>query len=228
LVAEQAMSVAEVYRRTLKPGEEVTVKGFVWGPTYNSEEERCSQFCDDDPVALVDAPLGDQRLALLVPRGTHELNRGDYVVVRGGAVDPAVVGYLTDARVLRVAAKVEAQPPADVPSPTYPDGSWSVAALRNRADLKAPDDVSITAFVVGVTPPCPPCPVNVSCKPCAPPEFMLADAQDAPGPSRLLVVLPENTPLPRLQVGKRYRISVKVEGTFPYWLTYKGKSTAAH
>jgi hypothetical protein len=61
------------------------------------------------------------------------------------------------------------------PPPTYPDGTWSLADLRKRSDLRAGDTVRLTAWVVERA-LCPPCPPHAVCAPCAPPSVTVNDS----------------------------------------------------
>jgi hypothetical protein len=116
-------------------------------------------------------------------------------------------------------------------TPTYGDGSWSVAELRSRRELKDGDVVRLTAWVTAL-PTCPPCPKGARCKPCAPARAIVEDsprprasrgaptdlaaahaAAAAASEAQALVLLPDpsggfgdssSVPVPRLVVGERY------------------------
>lgn len=101
----------------------------------------------------------------------------------------------------------QSTPPPAAATPTYADGSWSVADALGK--LHPPSDggrMSVTAYLIGGL-FCPNCPPTLACAPCAT-DLQLADSYPARGPALHLfgasmdLAVAENG-----ATGKRFRIS---------------------
>ena len=214
IALEGALSVADVYERAGPPGQEVILKGLVRGTSNCCEQHGekgnpCERECAHRHVIVVDAPRAPRFLVLLLSgSGPPELRPYGYYAFRAKVPEagddlPKYSSGGRDAPVLEYRAHQVATAPTAVLTPSYDDGSWSIADLGKRFDLEAPQQVKVTAYV-RESYVCPPCPPKAVCKPCMKPYLTLTDSPQGSDGAAMLVHSEEQPPKWRVKVGQRY------------------------
>jgi hypothetical protein len=164
-------------------------------------------------VALADLPLIQTEWAHLadVPPVQPELILYRYYVFELVRWDPDPED---PAGGFHYAAHAAAVAPPGPLAPTYPDGSWSVRDLLRRTDLKAGERVRVTATIVLVSSPCPPCPPRRRCSPCPPPVVTFHD--DPSKPEAVISMSHERGPFPpKANFGKRDVFDFEIDPAVP-------------
>ena len=97
-----------------------------------------------------------------------------------------------------------------------PDAAATAGSVTVEQLMASPKagDVTLDVWVHEVR-PCPPCPPNLDCKPCVGERVEVGDGAPAAGPAKLLTVFVGEAELPKLQKGKRFRLTVAINRKDP-------------
>ncbi len=98
-----------------------------------------------------------------------------------------------------------------------PDAASTAGAVTVEQLMASPKsgDISLEVWVHEVH-PCPPCPPNLDCRPCVGERVEVGDGAPAAGQTaKLLTVFVGEAEMPKLQKGKRFRLTVAINRKDP-------------